>query len=312
MSFFIQSLLSNETVAIGSGNYEVIHNNPLHKSHLVGNGGENVYVIDSESKRFELDKLPLPEVVIYDLDVESSVDTIDLRNLMQQARGELSNSFKIQVLKSANDLLLKATVENPIGDSPISEVGRHEYFTVRLKDGVNWYNKTHMIMDNVPMRISLDNNEWSLKPQPLIFEKDKEIIVVTSQDVEENTELITPRKAGNYTFVRVHGSDLIITNAFNTQDDLCTIVLSKFYETPKMETLSIIFADKEIVLKDKQKEINTARDIDVVKREHKKQVYSDVFNRTKSSPEPRRHRHEHSRNQVRHRRSTSKTIFMDK
>jgi hypothetical protein len=119
----------------------------------------------------------------------------------------------------------------------------------------------------------------------LIFEKDKEVIVVTSQDVEENTELITPRRTGNYTFVRGHGRDLIITNAFNTQGDLCTIVLSKFYETPEMETLSIKFADKEIALKDKQEEINTARYVDVVKREHKKQVYSDVFNRTKSSPE---------------------------
>ncbi|BET30009.1 hypothetical protein wCauBTS_06160 [Wolbachia pipientis] len=308
MSFFIQSLLSNETVVIGSGNYEVIHNNPLQKSHLVGNGGENVYVIDSESKRFEI---PLPEVVIYDLDVESSVDTIDLRNLVQQTKGEFSNSFKLQVLKSANDLLLKAIVEKPIvekpiGDSSISE--KHEYFTVRLKDGVNWYNKTHVIMDNVPMRISLDNNEWSLKPQPLMFEKDKEVIVVTSQDVEENTELITPKKAGNYTFVRDHGSDLIITNAFNTQDDLCTIVLSKFYKIPKMETLSIKFADKEIVLKDKQKEINTARYVDIVKREHKEQVYSDVFNRSPEvmlSDQPHRHRHEHSRHQIRHRRSTS-------
>ncbi|WP_353273619.1 tetratricopeptide repeat protein [Wolbachia endosymbiont (group A) of Agelastica alni] len=285
MSFFIRSLLSNETVVIGSGNYEVIHNNPLQKSHLVGNGGENVYVIDSENKRFEI---PLPEVVIYDLDVESSVDTVDLRNLVQQTKGEFSNSFKLQILKSANDLLLKATVEKSIEDSSISE--KHEYFTVRLKDGVNWYNKTHVIMDNVPMRINLDNNEWSLKPLPLVFEKDKEVIIVTSQDVEENTELITPKKAGNYTFVRDHGSDLIITNAFNTQDDLCTIVLSKFYETPKMKTLSIKFADKEIVLKDKQKEINTARYVDIVKREHKDQVYNDVFNRGKQQTRHRRHK----------------------
>jgi hypothetical protein len=60
-------------------------------------------------------------VVIYDLYVESSVDTIDLRNLVQQARSKLSNkdSFEFQVLKSANDLLLKATVEEPTEDSSI-------------------------------------------------------------------------------------------------------------------------------------------------------------------------------------------------
>ncbi|MBD0392011.1 ankyrin repeat domain-containing protein [Wolbachia endosymbiont of Pentalonia nigronervosa] len=76
MSFFIQSLLSNETVVIGSGNYEVIHNNPQHKSHLVGNGGENVYVIDSEADK-------LPEVIIHDIDEESSIDTIDLEDVLK-------------------------------------------------------------------------------------------------------------------------------------------------------------------------------------------------------------------------------------
>ncbi|WP_261368573.1 tetratricopeptide repeat protein [Wolbachia pipientis] len=318
MSFFIQSLLSNETVAIGSGNYEVIHNNPLQKSHLVGNGGENVYVIDSESKRFEI---PLPEVVIYDLDVESSVDTIDLKNLVQQAKGKFSNSFELQVLKSANDLLLKATVTEvkPTEDLPVNKIIKHEYFTVRLKDGINWYNKTHVIMDNVPMRINLDNNEWSLKPLPLVFEKDKEVIIVTSQDVEENTELITPRKGGNYTFVRSNSNDLMITNAFDasiTKNDLCSITLSKFYEEPKMGTLSIKFADKEVVLKEHQEEISSARDVNVVKKEYKDQVYNDVFNHTKSSPEvimlsdqPMAHKHRHSRRrqQTRHRRSENIT-----
>ncbi|WP_265030255.1 latrotoxin-related protein [Wolbachia endosymbiont (group A) of Philonthus cognatus] len=321
MSFFIQSLLSNETVAIGSGNYEVIHNNPLQKSHLVGNGGENVYVIDSESKKFEV---AIPEVIIYDLDIESSVDTIDLRNLVRQVRGKLSNQdhFQLKVLKSANDLLLKATVVEvkPTEDSSVSKMRKHEYCTVRLKDGVNWYNKTHVIVDNAPMKINLDNNEWSLKPQPLMFEKDKEVIIVTSQDIEENTELITPRRAGNYSFVSDHGSDLIVTNAFDVnvaKNDLCTIVLSKFYEELKMSTLSIKFADKEIILKEHQKEISTARDVNVVKKEHKDQVYNGVFNHTKSSPEvimlsdqPVMHRHRHSRHreQIRHRRSTSSGI----
>jgi hypothetical protein len=58
-------------------------------------------------------------VVIYDLHVESSVDTIDLRNLVQQARSKFSNkdSFELQVLKYANDLLLEAKVEKPTEDS---------------------------------------------------------------------------------------------------------------------------------------------------------------------------------------------------
>ncbi|WP_438456617.1 ankyrin repeat domain-containing protein [Wolbachia endosymbiont of Kerria lacca] len=289
MSFFIQSLLSNETVVIGSGNREVIHSNPAYRSHLVGNGGENVYVIDSETR----------EVVIHDVDEENSIDTIDLRNVVKKGNCEL------KVIRFENDLLLRATIKE-----------QAEYCTVRLKDGVERYNKTHVIVENVPMRISFDNNEWSLKPQPLMFEKDKEIILVIGQDVEEGNEIITPRKGGNYKFVRSNGNDLMITNAFDssiTKNDLCTITMSKFYEEPKMATLSIKFADKEIILKEHQEQISSARNVNVVKKEHEDQVYNDVFNHTKSSPEvimlsdqPVTHRHRHSRHreQARHRRST--------
>ncbi len=287
MSFFIQSLLSNETVVIGSGNHEVIHNNPAYKSHLVGNGGENVYVIDSEIDN-------VPEVVIHDIDEENSIDTIDLRSVVKKAK----DNFELQVIKFENDLLLRATVEKQ----------KDEYFTVRLKDGVERYNKTHVIVENAPMIINFDNNQWSLKPQPLMFEKDKEIIVVMGQDVEKGTELVTPRKGGNYTFVRSNSNDLMITNAFDstiTRDDLCSITLNKFYTTPKMKTLSIKFADKEIVLKDYDKEISTARDVDVVRKEYEDQVYNDVFTEVMLSDQPHRHRHEHSRQHIRNRRMVS-------
>lgn len=310
MSFFIQSLLNSEAVVIGSSNYEVIHNNPQHKSHLVGNGGENVYVIDSGNKKLEVGIPIIPEVVIYDLDVEKSLDTIDLRNLVKQARSKLSNSFELKFLKSGKDLLLKATVNGiePTTNSSLRKIVKHEYFTVRLKDGVNWYNKTHVIVDSVLMKINLDNNQWSLKPLPLVFAKDKEFIVITSQDIEENTELITKKRAGNYRFVR-NNDDLIITNAFDAKEDLCSITLSKFYKEPKMETLSIKFADKEIILKDHQKQISTAKDIDVVKKEHKDQVYNEVFNHRSVSSEVNEsttHKHKHRHEQSRHKRHNAR------
>ena len=64
-------------------------------------------------------------------------------------------------------------------------------------------------------------------------------------------------------------------------------MLSKLYETLKMHTLLIKFTDKEIVLKNKQEEINNAKDIGVTKTEHEKQVYSNVFNRTVTSGDSR-------------------------
>ncbi|WP_341812411.1 hypothetical protein [Wolbachia endosymbiont (group A) of Conops quadrifasciatus] len=45
------------------------------------------------------------------------------------------------------------------------------------------------------------------------------------------------------------------------------IYFKNFYKEPKMKTLSIKFADKEIMLKDHQEEISTARDVDIVKKE---------------------------------------------
>ncbi|WP_246038717.1 latrotoxin-related protein [Wolbachia endosymbiont of Leptopilina clavipes] len=160
---------------------------------------------------------------------------------------------------------------------------------------MDWYENLHIISDSAPMKIS---SELELKPLPLIFNKDKEIIVVTDQDVEKDAELITPRKGGNNTFVRSNGHDLIITNAFDstiTKDDFCSITLSKFYKTPKMKTLSIKFTDKEIVLKDHEKEISAARYLDIVKREYKDQVYDDVFTEVMLSDQPHRHR-QHIRN----------------
>lgn len=106
-----------------------------------------------------------------------------------------------------------------------------------------------------------------------------------------------------------NSNDLMITNTFDstiTKNDLCSITLSKFYETPKMKTLSIKFADKEIVLEDYEKEISTARDVNVVQKEYNDQIYNDVFNSTKSDSEvmvsDRPHRY---RYHIRNRRAVS-------
>lgn len=289
ISFFIQSLSSNETVVIGSGNHEVIHNNPLYKSHLIGNAGENIYVIDSVNRVFEIDKLPLPEVVIYDLDSETSIDVIDLRNLVGQARASkrfsIENDFtELRVYKYGEDLLLKVNVIDNIETRNSTNTTR-EYFSIRLKQGIYWNNKTQIITNNILLKINLDEEIWSLKPVPLIFEKEKEIIIVDNRDVEANSELISPRKLGDYIFVKNNGIDLVITNAFSaniTKNDLCTIVLSQFYEIPKMKSLSIKFPDKELILVDHCEEIYAAKDIDTVKKEYNHRIYKNVFDQVKS------------------------------
>ncbi|WP_264723580.1 ankyrin repeat domain-containing protein [Wolbachia endosymbiont (group A) of Cheilosia soror] len=304
MSIFVQSLLNNETVAIGHGNHDVLHNDPYYKSHLVGNGGENIFIITSGYEVMDESKLPIPEVVIYDLNKENLIDTLDLRQIKQQIVKDLGKEVKAKTFISNTDIIIEllCAEENQI------------IVQLRLKDALitNWHERLHVVIDNIPMKIE----EFELKPLPLVFsESDKNIIVIGPQDIEEGNKIIVSKEIGNYTFAR-SGNDLMITNAFDrnlTDNKLCTISLKGFYQEAEMQTLDIKFNDKEMILTDHQEEISAARDIDVVKKEHKDQVYNDVFNHTKSSPEvimlsdqPVTHRHRHSRHreQARHRRST--------
>ncbi|WP_353280612.1 tetratricopeptide repeat protein [Wolbachia endosymbiont (group B) of Cyclophora punctaria] len=286
----------DESILFGYGKCEVIYNNPIYNSHLIGNGGKNIYVITiaSGEQRYEHNIFSMPQINIYNPDQASSIDTLDLRNVIKIIQDDLKIHINLpRIFQDGNDLLVK--LETEVKQSFLLEVPTVEVLTIRLRNGLDWYGKLCIISDSAPMKIS---SELELKPLPLIFEKDKEIIVVTGQDVEKDAELITPRKGGNNTFVRSNGHDLIITNAFDstiTKDDFCSITLSKFYKTPKMKTLSIKFTDKEIVLKDYEKEISTARDVNVVKKEYKDQVYDDVFTEVMLSDQPHRHR-QHIRN----------------
>ncbi|MFP3027987.1 MAG: hypothetical protein ACEY3L_17725 [Wolbachia sp.] len=291
----------DESILVGYGKCEVIYNNPIYNSHLIGNGGKNIYVITiaSGEQRYEHNIFSMPQINIYNPDQASSIDTLDLRNVIKIIQDDLKIHINLpRIFQDGNDLLVK--LETEVKQSFLLEVPTVEVLTIRLRNGLDWYGKLCIISDSAPMKIS---SELELKPLPLIFEKDKEIIVVTGQDVEKDTELIISRKGGNYTFVRSNSNDLMITNAFDStisKDDFCSITLSKFYKTPKMKTLSIKFTDKEIVLKDYEKEISTARDVNVVKKEYKDQVYNDVFTEVMLSKQPHRHRQ-----QIRNRRMVS-------
>ncbi|UIP93000.1 hypothetical protein JSQ73_001305 [Wolbachia endosymbiont of Anopheles demeilloni] len=288
--------VGDEYILVGHGKCEVLYNNPIHNSHLIGNGGENIYVITiaSGEQRYEHNIFSMPQINIYNPDQASSIDTLDLRNVIKIIQDDLKIHTNLpRIFQDGNDLLVK--LETEVEQSFSLEVPTVEVLTIRLRNGLDWYGKLFIISDSAPMKIS---SKLELNPLPLIFEKDKEIIVVTGQDVEKDTELIISRKEGNYTFVRSNSNDLMITNAFDStisKDDFCSIILSKFYKTPKMKTLSIKFTDKEIVLKDYEKEISTARDINVVKKEYKDQVYNDVFTEVMLSKQPHRHR-QHIRN----------------
>lgn len=301
MSLFIST--KNETVVMGHGNHDIINNNFLQKSHLIGSGGENVYVITSGHEILDIENLPIPEVIIYDdFNKKNSLkDTLDLRQLVRQVNGDLSIEPISKIIEDRNDLLIKLSI------SAIAL--KQDVITVRLKDAFinNWYKELQVILNNAPMKIS---SELELKLLPLIFDKDKEIIIVTPQDVEEKSELIISKEVGQYTFL-YSGYDLMITNVLNAdieRNKFCTICLKGFYKQPKMETLSIRFNDTEILLSDEMDKINNADSINDYISSIVKLQESSTPSETASSHHPIRHkrhkdhnRHEDGMHLIRHR-----------
>ncbi|WP_341807938.1 tetratricopeptide repeat protein [Wolbachia endosymbiont (group E) of Neria commutata] len=278
MYIFVQLLINNETAAIGHGNHDVLHNNPYCRSHLVGNGGENIFVITSGYKTLDESKLPIPEVVIYDVDEENKIDTLDLRQVKQQIMKDLGKEVKVKTKIEGKDLLLLIYYDeiNQISEI-LSRTIRYDVICIRLKGTLitNWYERLHVLLDNATMKIE----GFDLKPLPLVFAEDKEIIVIKSEDIEKENKLVISRKAGDYSFAR-SGDDLIITSAFDrnlTNNEFCTICLNNFYQEPKMETLSIKFTDKEILLKDEMDRINNASILTEQLAQYKNDTYNTVF-----------------------------------
>lgn len=295
-----------------------MHNNPLYKSHLVGNGGENVYVITSA---FDT---AIPEVTLYNLNTGDFTDTLDLRQIRKQVRKDLNKEVEAKMTVSGNDLLIELLCFN-IGKDFATlkfENGKHLYgkaritkslVTVRLKDGMHWYQNIHVIINGNPMKIDLNGTDYQLKPLSLHIKKDYKYIVIQPNDIEEENEIVIKKEVGNYTFARLR-NDLIITNVFDQdleESQHCTILLKDFYQEQKMRTLSIKFADKEINLRQYKMQINNATNFDALQEEHKN-VRGIILNTTglqktttTVNPEISTHhiRHKHHNSSSRNRRA---------
>ncbi len=305
------TLPNNETVLVGHGAHEVMHNNPLYKSHLVGNGGENVYVITSA---FDT---AIPEVTLYNLNTGDFTDTLDLRKVIEQAKIECPESqVSSKIYKDDNDLIIKLYSNHYFSSGRCIDLSSEFLISsVILKNALlnGWYKELRVVLNSGPMKIKGDRHPWNLEALPLIFDKDKEIIVITPNDIEEENEIVIKKEVGNYTFARLR-NDLIITNVFDQgleESQHCTILLKDFYQEQKMRTLSIKFADKEINLRQHEMQINNATNFDALQEKHKN-VRGIILNTTglqktttTVNPEISTHhiRHKHHNSSSRNRRA---------
>ncbi len=281
-TFSIQ-LVNNLTLSIGrEKKHEIFYINGLHESHLVGNGGENVYIILPGKNA----KFPFPKIILYDTseresnDLIERIDTLDLREMIKEYKQVYPKAvISSHVVPSANDLILTLSdsVYSPVYPNFYDSTCFRPWMTVQLKnallDNSNWYQKLDIVLDSVSRNIvPLEDDVWTLTAAPLMFTDDKKIILLTHQDLEEETEVLILKNIGNFAFFRDE-ADLILTNAFPPSMDYSTIICCQFYQMPEMKKKILSgtfkFFDYEIHLQDYQKEIKHATHF-----QHLSQVFS--------------------------------------
>lgn len=267
MSIFLDAVASDASVAIGHSDHDVLSNNPKKESHLFGNAGKNVYVMESGHEVLNVSVLPIPDVIIYDLDREN---TLDLRKVKQQITRDISEECEAKIIASPEDLVMKLFYKQEF----------KEIASVTLKKALqnDWYHRLRVMLSNVTMRIEkqVDSNSFILKPLSLTFSKDKEFIVLAPADVENGNEIVILKEIADYSFNRLK-NNLIITNTFHrnlTNPEICTILLKDFYTEAKMQTLLFSFNDKKIVIRDEMVRINGAADYEEQSKKYTEDTYA--------------------------------------
>ncbi|MBV0900128.1 MAG: ankyrin repeat domain-containing protein, partial [Wolbachia endosymbiont of Fragariocoptes setiger] len=234
---------NEEVLSVGHDHHDVIQNDPTAKvSHLVGNGGENIFILKSG---VGIKNLPLAGVVLYNFNrKEATRDTLDLREINKQVKELLEDELTFAVNETGKDLKVTLFTQSS-----------KQIIEIRLKDALenHWYKMLDVLINGV-LIIEKTDNSFKLSPKPLIFsDRYKTTYVITPNDVERENSIEIKKSIGNYVFAR-DDNTLVITNALQSStDEPSTVLLSNFYINDKMKTLNIKFGDKEVVL---AKELN--------------------------------------------------------
>jgi hypothetical protein len=275
---FSVQLMDNRTISIGQGKHEIFYTHALSESHLVGNGGENVYVFLPGNHTL----FPLPEIILYDIfkeDLHDDLteewgDTLDLRAIAKKVKQicPVMQEISTEILPMENDLVLKLSIPFYFrANRCVSLDSFWHLATIRLRHALlnNWYQKLDIFLQNaVPRNIFFTENEtWVLQEIPLVFTSNKNIIVITVNDIGRESEILLLKNAENYSFFR-NKMDLILTNALDNPVDYWTIICRQFYEIPEMRekilSVNFRFFEKVIHPQDHQEEINQAPNFSAV------------------------------------------------
>jgi ankyrin repeat protein/chemotaxis receptor (MCP) glutamine deamidase CheD len=282
LTFIIHSSASNEVVTIGSNNHEVIYNDSSYMSHLIGNNGENVYVIESGRKKLNQTDLPLKGAALYYFNDKGTLDTLILQNINTQIVQDLKQRSSFEIKQYGKDLYLRMFACNL--DHPLV---KREVITIQLRQGIQWYAQLHVVIANsVTMQLVYKHRAWGIRAVPLRFDKEKTIIIISPQDVVGYSLIQLEKKTGSYNFLR-SGEDLWLTNRFHAAErnaGFYTIVLKEFYRDPnKLQQLSIQFLDSKLILADLLAQIMHAQSVTQYWQNYQRSIYQSVFSQVSAN-----------------------------
>ncbi|MGC1181437.1 hypothetical protein, partial [Legionella sp.] len=248
----------NRTVVIGySLHHDVLQNDPLHPTHLLGNGGENIYKITPRK-----DKEKIPNITLYPPQSNSKkIETLDLRAVIQKVEAHPHCVSQLIVRKKGKNLhlLIKAKVNKQC------TLGKKLILKIILKDAakIPWMSQLNIVTHQsfleinqvVKIKGSNRHNVWVLSPKPLVFDKTKKIIVLSAQDVEPYTRVMLPKIPGGVDFARTgeNLNDLIVIS--KRVNKARTVLIKDFYsaqgyDARKLLSLSLHFGNETVNLKD--------------------------------------------------------------
>lgn len=262
-------LLNNDTLAIGGRSHDYFSIDGSSVSHLIGNGGENVYLIIPPKKDV---LFPLAEITLYASpstlsDSNEQFDTLDLCAVTDYLKKNCPQAVISSNLSlEGDDLILVLTSYIRAGRRCTDVNTTWNLAYIRLKDGIYWYKKIDILLeDKIAQHITtVDGENWTLTGPSLIFKEYKNIINLMPSDMGENSEIVLLRNSGNYSFFR-NESDLILTNVHTaTPLTECTIIAHGYYQDLEMQrkllSSKLSFLDEDSFhLKDNQALIDEAQ-----------------------------------------------------
>lgn len=257
----------NEILQIGYGKHAFISNDYQKRSHLLALGEQSVYRIIAGDQFY----FPLPEIIVYKNNKQPLfANSLDVNDIWQQVKKVCPESdLSLSVDQFENDLIIILAVNYYLlGNECVRLESKWPIAKIKLSAACmdNWYQDLEIILANTSLTIAAnENGQWYFEKYPLIFNSDKAIIVLTSENLEFQENIIVLKLLGlnPYHFYCHHQTDLFFLPQWqnNTQERLDDniIVFSRFYQDAKMREKTLAstlhFLDREIVLNEHREEI---------------------------------------------------------